>query len=115
LERFTAIGCVSATRLRRFGRGGRKNRSRYQFARDTFAYACEAFSRILELSCRRADYKPLLDEYAGTSLTGDERVDDQEIVDILAEAISVRNGWKRILERCSPPTRKRNSVRLSHL
>ena len=42
-------------------------------------------------------------------------VDDQEIVDILAEAISVRNGWKRILERCSPPTRKRNSVRLSHL
>jgi hypothetical protein len=83
--------------------------------RETFAYACEAFSRILELSCRRADYKPLLDEYAGTSLTGDERVDDQEIVDILAEATSVRNGWKRILERCSPPTRKRNSVRLSHL
>ncbi len=83
--------------------------------REPFAYACEAFSRILELSCRRADYRLLLDEYARTSLTGDERVDDQEIVDILAEAISVRNGWKRILERCSPPTRKRNSVRLSHL
>jgi hypothetical protein len=83
--------------------------------RETFAYACEAFSRILELGRRRADYKPLLDEYARTSLTGDERVDDQEIVDILSEAISVRNGWKRILERCSPPPRKRNSVRLSHL
>ena len=74
--------------------------------RETFAYACEAYSRILELSSRRADCKALLEEYARTSLTGDERVDDQELVSILADAISVRNGWKRILVRCSPPHKR---------
>jgi hypothetical protein len=77
--------------------------------RETFAYACEAYSRILELSSSRAQRKALLDEYAVTSLTGDQRADDNEIVDILAEAISARNGWKRILKRCSPQSHKRQS------
>jgi hypothetical protein len=74
--------------------------------RETFAYACEAYSRVLELSSSRGQRKALLDEYAATSLTGDKRVDDNEVVDILAEAISSRNGWKRILKRCSPQRRK---------
>jgi len=73
--------------------------------RETFAYACEAYSRVLELSSSRGQRKALLDEYAATSLTGDKRVDDNEIVDILAEAISSRNGWKPILRRCSPQRR----------
>ena len=30
-----------------------------------------------------------------------ERIED-EYIDILREAVSARNGWKRILERCSP-------------
>jgi hypothetical protein len=50
--------------------------------------------------------KALLDEYVATSLTGDQRVDDNEIVEILAEAISARNGWKRILKGCAPQCRK---------
>jgi hypothetical protein len=33
----------------------------------------------------------------------DERVDAVEYVDILREAVAARNGWKRILQRCSPP------------
>jgi hypothetical protein len=74
--------------------------------RETFGYACEAYSRILELSHSRAQRKSLLEEYAANSLTGDQRVDDGEIVDILAEAISARNGWKRILKRCAPQRRK---------
>jgi len=38
--------------------------------RETFAYACEAYSRVLELSSSRGQRKALLDEYAATSLTG---------------------------------------------
>jgi hypothetical protein len=74
--------------------------------RETFAYACEAYSRILELGSCRAQFKPLLGEYAATSLTSDERVDDAEIKDILADAITARNCWMRILEHCSPMRRK---------
>jgi hypothetical protein len=74
--------------------------------RETFAYACEAYSRILELGSCRAQFKPLLEGYAATSLTSDERVDDREIINILADAITARNGWKRILGHCSPVSRK---------
>ena len=77
--------------------------------RETFAYACEAYSRILELGRTGAQRKALLKEYEANSLTGDERVDDGEIVDILAEGISARNGWKRILKRCAPQKRKPHS------
>ena len=34
----------------------------------------------------------------------DERVDAGEYIDILREAVAARNGWKRILARCSPPS-----------
>jgi hypothetical protein len=73
--------------------------------RETFAYSCEAYSRILEMCSCRTQLKPLLADYAATSRTGDDRVDDDEIVDILEEAISAKNGWKRILKRCSPQRR----------
>jgi hypothetical protein len=75
--------------------------------RETFAYACEAYSRILELSRTGAQRIALLEEYAANSLPGNQRVDDNEIVDILAEAISARNGWKRILKHCAPQSQKR--------
>ncbi len=28
------------------------------------------------------------------------------LVDVLAEAVAARNGWKRILSRCAPPRRR---------
>jgi len=42
-------------------------------------------------------------------LTADERVDAAEYVDVLREAVAARNGWKRILDRCSNqrPVRRR--------
>jgi len=46
-----------------------------------------------------------LDEYAAISRINDERVDADEVFDILKEAVSVNNGWKRILKRCSPQRR----------
>lgn len=71
--------------------------------RETFAYACEAYSRILELSSSRTERARLLAEHEDGALPGDERVDAAEYIDILREAVSARNGWKRILARCAPP------------
>ena len=68
--------------------------------RETFAYACEALSRLLALGRNRSERARLLDEHEA-SLPGDERVDLDEYLDILREAIATRNGWKRILARCA--------------
>ncbi len=70
--------------------------------RETFAYSCEAYSRILELGKTRSERSRLLSEHAEGSMPPDDRVDEDEYIDILREAVSARNGWKRILERCSP-------------
>ena len=37
------------------------------------------------------------------SKMSDELVDHEELLDILKEAVAARNGWKRILARCSKP------------
>ena len=77
--------------------------------RETFAYACEAYSRLLELGRNSKHRQDLLSELAATPLPNDERVDGAEYLDILAEAVTARNGWKRILARCSP-SRVRNQT-----
>jgi hypothetical protein len=66
--------------------------------RETFAYACEAYSR-LRLAGRAADRRARLAEHAAGHLPP---VDATEYLDILREAIEARNGWKRILTRCAP-------------
>lgn len=71
--------------------------------RETFAYACEAWSRILELSKRPAERTALVAELVTGAFAPDERVDPDELSDILREAAGARNGWKRILKRCAPP------------
>ena len=69
--------------------------------RETFAYACEAYSRILELGETRSARSQLLSELAEGQMPMDERVDADEYVDIIRKAVAARNGWKYILERCS--------------
>lgn len=71
--------------------------------RETFAYACEAYSRILEHGGGPANRRRLLAELAQGPMPAKAHVDADEYVDILREAVTARNGWKRILERCSPP------------
>lgn len=71
--------------------------------RETFAYACETYSRVLEQAQRKVDRHSLLRQYARHSKLSDNRVDQAELLGILAEAVEARNGWKRILSRCSPP------------
>ncbi len=69
--------------------------------RETFAYACEAYSRILELGGTRAIRSQLLSELAEGPMPSDDKVQAPEYVDILKEAVAARNGWKRILNRCA--------------
>jgi hypothetical protein len=77
--------------------------------RETFAHACEAYSRILEHGVGPADRRRLQDELEDGPMPPTDRVDLDEYLDILCEAVVARNGWKHILARCSPPrpTRRR--------
>lgn len=72
--------------------------------RETFAYACEAYSRILTLGNTTAKRLAVLEEHAKQSVP-DSSVDQNEYLDILRDAVSARNGWKRILARCAPEKR----------
>lgn len=75
--------------------------------RETFAYSCEAYSRVLEQAKNRAEKRRLLQEYSEEWVPeSDDRVDWDELIDILGEAVDARNGWKRILSRCAPPKPK---------
>jgi len=76
--------------------------------RETFAYACEAYSRILELGDGPAARRAMLSELEREPLPSADRVDGGEYVDVLREAMVRRNGWKRILARCAPPRRTRH-------
>lgn len=83
--------------------------------REEFAYACEAYHRIVERAASPADRRRLLAEYADSWVPATDRVDQKELVGILSEAVAVRNGWKRILSRCAPPKRIPLSERLHSL
>ena len=69
--------------------------------RETFAYACEAYSRIVELGDTRSGRSQLLAELVNQFDFPDDRVQIDEYVDILRQAAGARNGWKYIRERCS--------------
>jgi hypothetical protein len=70
--------------------------------RETFAYSCEAYARVLELGEGVAGRRAFAEQYADTSNIEDERIDTTEVVDIVREAAAVPNGWKVILARCAP-------------
>jgi hypothetical protein len=78
--------------------------------RETFAYACETYSRIRLLGHGPQVRQALLTEYAQGPMPPDDRVDVDEYLDILGEAVGARNGWKRILSRCSPPKHRRSVI-----
>jgi hypothetical protein len=70
--------------------------------RETFAYACEAYARILERAPRLRDRSALAKDFATKVRVSAEGVDAGELNVILAAACAARNGWKVILSRCSP-------------
>jgi len=69
--------------------------------RETFAYACEAYSRVLTLGNSAAARHLLIKEIEQGPAPPDDRVDPTEYIDILREAVGSRNGWKQILCRCA--------------
>ena len=76
--------------------------------RETFAWSCEAFARIIERAARFGDRRVLAARFAERfTACSDERVDPTEVADIVCEASARRNGWKAILTRCAPPRRSR--------
>ena len=78
--------------------------------RDTFAYACEALSRIHALGPSADVRRRLLSDVEAGPMPSDTSVDADEFIDILREAVSARNGWKRILQRCAPPEHRATAM-----
>lgn len=70
--------------------------------RETFAYSCEAFARIVDQAPGPAERARLAAAFAERFQTSEERVDAAEVAHIVTEAAPRRNGWRRILERCAP-------------
>jgi hypothetical protein len=73
--------------------------------RETFAYACEAYARVLERGKSPTQRRALAEEYGRAVSFSDERVDAPEVASIVRAAATARNGWKVILARCAPTRR----------
>lgn len=69
--------------------------------REVFAYACEAFSRILEQARGKSERLALVATYKATYHVPDKRVETGEVALLLEEAVVARNGWKTILAGCA--------------
>ncbi len=75
--------------------------------RETFAYACEIYSCIRERCKSLSDRSELMRTYQSKAcFPADERVEQTELLEILHEAVAVRNGWKRILKKCERVRRR---------
>jgi len=67
--------------------------------RETFAYSCEAYARVIERGKNPVERRAVAEQYARTAHVSDERVDAAEVAGIIRAASEVRNGWKLILAR----------------
>lgn len=76
--------------------------------RETFAYSCEAYARIVACAKSPAERRTLAAEYGSERRLSEERVDPVEVASIVAEAASSRSGWRVILARCAPSTKRRS-------
>ena len=73
--------------------------------RETFAYSCEAYARILARAKTPGERRALAHEYGSTVRISENRVDASEVAKIVLAAADARNGWKVILARCAPTSR----------
>lgn len=77
--------------------------------RETFAYSCEAYARIMAQAQSPAARRSLATDYGSMVRISEERVDPGEVASIVAAAASARNGWKIILARCAPTSRPKSA------
>ncbi|HEY9784240.1 MAG TPA: hypothetical protein V6D17_02490 [Candidatus Obscuribacterales bacterium] len=73
--------------------------------RETFAYACEVYSRILQLAETRRERLQLLKQALDEFIPPDHKVDLSKFHAALGDACEARNGWNKILQVCAPPKR----------
>lgn len=73
--------------------------------RETFAYACEAYSRILEQAATPSDRRALAKKFDGFERASEDCIDSDEVAELVREACARRNGWKSILSNCAPKLR----------
>jgi len=79
--------------------------------RETFAYACEAYARIIERAKTLSERALLAGDLGDDFGTGDDRVERGEVAEVVRQAAARRNGWKVILGRCaSTPTGRRGAA-----
>jgi hypothetical protein len=80
--------------------------------REIFAFACEAYSRILELGKTPSARRKSFERFSRESRipTGEER---EELLQILGAAAEARNGWKKILKMCSDEKEKSRTASIS--
>jgi hypothetical protein len=69
--------------------------------RETFAYACEVYSRILQTGKTKVKRIQLAQEAVAEFKPPDEKVDLDKFHAALKAATDSRNGWKQILQVCS--------------
>ena len=74
--------------------------------RETFAYACEFYAWVLEHSPDAATRRRLAVEIFQQKALSDNRVEPQEVADIVLDAALSRAGWKVILHRCGKSSRR---------
>ena len=70
--------------------------------RETFAYACEGYSRILARARNTAERRALAMQFRGFDVA-DDRVNAEQTATLVRQACDHRNGWKHILACCAPP------------
>lgn len=78
--------------------------------RETFAYSCEAYARVLERAKNATERRALAEKYGSTVRISEKRVDAAEGANVVTEAAAARNGWKVILARCAPTGRPRSAL-----
>ncbi len=81
--------------------------------RETFAYSCEAYARVIEHGKGPSERRALAADYGSTVRISEERVDPAEVAGIVTEAAAARNGWKVILARCAPTRKPRSALQLA--
>jgi len=93
--------------------GGRERLLDIEFGkRETFAYACEGYSRIRELGRSVAAYRELFLKLENGPTPPDDRVIAREYLDVLSLAVAARNGWKQILQNCQPSDGRHASLKI---
>jgi len=81
--------------------------------RETFAYSCEAYARIVARAKDAAERRALAAEYGAERRISEGRVDPAEVASIVADAAAARNGWKVIIAQCAPTTKPRSALQLA--